>query len=113
MHRRQTLLALSLSVTLTLSSFAAGRSPVADAVMSGNRALLQALVQQKADVNAAQADGATALHWAVYRDDLQSAQLLLKNGAKADAANRDEITPLYMASLYGNVAIMKELLNGG
>src|SRR5437867_10240797 len=46
------------------------RSDVADAVMKGDKAALRTLLQQKADVNAPQADGATALHWAVFRGDL-------------------------------------------
>ena len=50
----------------------AGRSDVADAVMKGDKAALRALLQQKADVNAPQVDGATALHWAVYRDDVET-----------------------------------------
>ena len=48
----------------------AGKSDVADAAMKGDKAALRALLQQKADVNAPQVDGATALHWAVYRDDI-------------------------------------------
>jgi ankyrin repeat protein len=93
--------------------FAASRSDVADAVMNGNRAALQALLQQKADVNAVQIDGATALHWAVYRDEVDVARLLIKAGAKVDAANREGITPLYMASLYGNGEMLKTLLSAG
>jgi hypothetical protein len=68
MNRHRTLVvlgALILLVSALLS--AAGRSEVADAVMNGDRAALGALLQRKADVNAPQADGATALHWAVYR----------------------------------------------
>ena len=45
--------------------------------------------QQKADVNAPQVDGATALHWAVYRDDLELADLLIRAGANVNAANRE------------------------
>lgn len=81
--------------------------------MSGKRASLQSLLQQKADVSAPQPDGATALHWAVYHDDSESARLLIKAGAKTDAANREGITPLYLAALYGNLPIIEALLNGG
>jgi ankyrin repeat protein len=94
-------------------SFAAGRSDVADAVMNGNQASLRTLLQQKADVNAAQVDGATALHWAVYRDQADVALLLIKAGAKVDATNREGITPLFMASLYGNAEMIKILLDAG
>jgi ankyrin repeat protein len=55
--------ALVLSVSAYMS--AAGPSQVADAVMKGDKAALRALLQRKADVNAPQVDGATALHWAV------------------------------------------------
>src|SRR5262249_17964386 len=94
-------------------SFAAGRSDVADAVMNGNQAAVRTLLQQKADVNAPQVDGATALHWAVYRDQPEVALLLIKAGAKVDAKNRDGITPLYMASLYGNAEMIKVLVDAG
>jgi uncharacterized protein len=89
---------------------AAGRSDVADAVMKGDRAALRALIQQKADVSAPQIDGATALHWAVYRDDLESADLLIAAGARVDAANREAFTPLIMAAIYGNAPMIEKLL---
>ena len=92
---------------------AADKSDVADAVMKGDKAALRRLLQQKADVNAPQLDGATALHWAVYRDDLEAADLLIAGGAKVDAANRDAFTPLAMASLYGNVPMIERLLTAG
>src|SRR4051812_2045807 len=75
---------------------AAGRSDVADAVMKGDKAALRALLQQNADVNAPQIDGATALHWAVYRDDLEAAGALIAAGANVDVANREAVTPLAM-----------------
>ena len=92
------------------TSSAASRSDVADAVMKGDRAALRALIQQKADVSAPQIDGATALHWAVYRDDLESADLLLAAGATVDAANREAFTPLIMAAIYGNAPMIEKLL---
>ena len=91
----------------------AGRSEVADAVMNGNKAALRALLQQKADVNAPQTDGATALHWAVYRDDLEAADLLIRAGSNVKAANRTGATPLAMASLYGHTAMIEKLLKAG
>ena len=103
--------ALILSVSGLMS--AAGRSEVADAVMKGDRTALGALLQRKADVNAPQADGATALHWAVYRDDLDAADLLIRAGATLDAANPEGITPLAMACLYGNVSMINKLVKAG
>ena len=62
-------LLLAAAVLSSLTGFAATRSEVADAVMSGNNATLRALLQRRAGVNIPQIDGATALHWAVYRND--------------------------------------------
>ena len=99
--------------TAAAGASAAGRSEVADAVMKGDQAALRTLLQQQADVNAPQVDGATALHWAVYHDDLDTVDLLLRAGAKADAANREGVTPIAMASLYGSAPIVDRLLKAG
>jgi len=57
---------------LSVSTLAAAvGSEVADAAMRRNKSAVRALLQQKADVNAAQIDGTTALHWAVEADDLE------------------------------------------
>jgi ankyrin repeat protein len=104
------LAAIALCGRITIG--AAG-SDVADAMMNGDIAALRALIQKKADVNAAQADGATALHWAVYRDDLEAANLLVAAGANVRAANREGVTPLAMASLYGSLPIVERLLQAG
>jgi len=90
-----------------------GRPPVIDAAKSGDKAALRGLVQKKADVNAADADGSTALHWASYRDDLESADLLIKAGAKVNAANDLGVTPLWTASQNGSAAMVKRLLDAG
>jgi ankyrin repeat protein len=64
-------------------------------------------------VNAPQVDGGTALHWAVYRDDLDLTDVLLRANANVKAANRVGMTPLAMAALYGNPAMIDRLLKGG
>ena len=61
-----------LLLCVTAFGRGAGKSDVADAVMKGDKAAVRTLLQQKADVNAPQVDGATALHWAVYRDDVET-----------------------------------------
>ena len=55
----------------------AERPPIVAAAKNGDREAMRALVQAKADVNAAEADGTTALHWVSYRDDLEGATLLI------------------------------------
>jgi uncharacterized protein len=88
-------------------------SEVADAAQKGDRAAIQKLIQQKADVNAAQVDGATALHWAVYRDESELADVLIRAGADVKAANSEGVTPLSMAALYGNAAMIDRLIKAG
>ena len=70
-------------------------------------------LDQKADVNAALADGTTALHWAVQADDLDSVNLLLQAGANAKVANRYGVTPLHIATANGNAAVIGRLLRAG
>ena len=91
----------------------ARRSDIADAAMNGDRVTVRRLLTQKGDVNAPQIDGATALHWAVYRDDLELADLLIRAKANVKAANRVGITPLAMASIFGRHAMIDRLLKAG
>ncbi len=98
---------------MSIAALSAGRSEVADAAMRGDTAAIRTLVQQKADVNAPQADGATALHWAVYRGDKTMADLLIRAGANVKAANREGSTPLWLAATNGDAAILSALLTAG
>ncbi len=100
-------------LVLSLISLAAGRSDVADAAMRGDAAAVRTLVAQKADVNATQPDGATALHWAVHHGDRELVDLLVRAGANVKVANRIGVTPLSMASLNGNAPIIDLLLKAG
>jgi ankyrin repeat protein len=88
-------------------------SDVADAAQKGDRAAVQKLIQQKVDVNAAQVDGARAIHWAVYRADDQLLDILIRAGADVKATNSQGVTPLMMASLYGNAAMIDRLIKAG
>jgi ankyrin repeat protein len=83
------------------------------AVKDQDRAAVRSLLDQKADVKVAQADGATALHWAAYREDLETADLLLRAGADVNAANEYGITPLSIACSTRNVAMARKLLDAG
>jgi len=91
----------------------AGKSDIADAAQRGDRAAVQKLILQKVDVNAPQVDGATALHWAMYRQDVELADTLIRAGANVKAVNRTGMTPLAMASLYGNAALIDRLIKAG
>jgi ankyrin repeat protein len=113
MTRKRMITSCVLVLLFSIASLGAGHSKVADAVMNGDKAALRTLLQQRADVNAAQADGATALHWAVYRDDLETAELLIRAGANAKAINREGASVLSLACINGNAAITEQLLRAG
>jgi len=74
---------------------------------------VRTLLQQEVNVNAPQADGATALHWAAHRDDLTVAGLLIAAGARTDAANEYGVTPLSLASTNGSAPMIAALLDAG
>ncbi len=91
----------------------AGGPDLVDAVKQGNKTTVRALLKQRADVKTAEADGTTALHWAVQSDDLEMTQLLLRAGADASAANRFGVTPMSLAATNGNAAVIEALLKAG
>lgn len=88
-------------------------SPLADAAMNGDLASVRALLRQTADVDAAQADGMTALHWAAHLDDLDMADRLLRAGADFRRANRTGATPMYLATVNGSARMIERLLEAG
>ena len=87
---------------------------VAEAAMQSDREAVKALIKLKADVNVAQGDGMTALHWAAFKDDTEIARLLVVAGAGVKAVTRVEaLTPLMLAAANGNAALMDVLLKAG
>jgi len=102
-----------LLFVLAGATVAAERPVLADAVEQGNKALVRTLLDARADVNAAQVDGMTALHWAVYRDDLETAGLLVRSGARVNALNRYGVPPLSLACTNGNPDLVTLLLGAG
>jgi len=84
-----------------------------EAAKQQDKAALRALLDGKTEVNVPQADGATALHWAAYWDDLETVTLLIDAGAQADAANDLGVTPLSLACANGNASLVSTLLKAG
>jgi len=102
------------AITSVLAASAATvSSPVADAAEKGDVAKVQSLLAAKADVNAPQADGATAIQWAAYENNLELADVLIKAGANVKVANHDGATPLSLAATEGSAPMLKKLLDAG
>jgi ankyrin repeat protein len=87
---------------------------VPDAAMTGDRDAVRALLQKGADVNAAQGDGVTALHWAATRGDAELANMLLVAGANVRATTRfGGYMPLHVAAERGFAPVVQALVKGG
>lgn len=82
--------------------------------MAGDKDAVKSLLKQAVDVNAAQGDGMTALHWAAMSGDTELAQMLLFAGANVRATTRiGAYTPLFLASQQGHGAIVAALIKAG
>jgi ankyrin repeat protein len=93
---------------------ATATAPVADAAMNGDKAAVRTLLKSAADVNAAQGDGMTALHWAAMNGDAELAQMLVFAGANVRATTRlGAYTPLFLASQQGHAGVISALLKAG
>lgn len=104
---------LSAAAWILLTNITLADELLATAIEKQNTRLIEKLWSQKVDVNAAQPDGMTPLHWAVHHDDLSLAQKLIQAGATVQAKNEYGITPLSIACINGNAKIVANLLDHG
>jgi len=102
-----------LGLGLVTSAVAASRAALAVAAEQGDKTSIRQLLGSGIDVNAAQVDGTTALHWAAYREDAETVGLLVRAGANVNAVNRYGVPALAQACTNGNAAIVKLLLQAG
>ena len=108
---------LSMAGAMCMSALLAAapdQSRVAEAVMAGDKDAVRALLKDGADVNSAQGDGMTALHWAAMKGEAEIAEMLLYAGANPKATTRlGGYTPLLLAAKNGNPAMIRVLVKGG
>src|ERR1041385_9037021 len=109
MNFRLCMVALAVSYAVA----APPKSDIADAAMHGDKAAVRSLIQKKADVNAPQVDGTTALHWAVQADDMELVDLLIRNGAKVSVATVAGATPLQLGVVNSSAALLDRLVAAG
>jgi ankyrin repeat protein len=102
------------SLMLGGAALSAADTRLVDAVKRGDRQEAQSMLQQHPEAaNLPDADGTSPLHWAVHRNDLEMADLLLRGGASVRTANRYGVQPLVLAAANGNAAIAERLLAAG
>src|SRR5689334_9616592 len=111
MRRSFSIIGLVIALSIGIN---AADSPIADAAARGDRDAVKALLKSAADVNAAQGDGMTALHWAAMNGDADLAQMLIVAGANVRATTRlGTYTPLYLASQQGHAGVIQALIKAG
>ncbi|MEE8350105.1 MAG: ankyrin repeat domain-containing protein [Acidobacteriota bacterium] len=99
--------------SLTILAATVSDLDLVEAVERGDGEGVRALLERQVDVNAPQADGTTALHWAAHRDDLETAERLIEAGANLNAVNNYGVTPLSLACTNGSTAMVERLLKAG
>src|SRR5919112_1785242 len=107
MHWRKIAGLLLLGIGLSTAAVAAERAALADATEQGDTTSVRKLLGTGVDVNAAQVDGTTALHWAAYNNDAETVALLVRAGANVNVVNRYGVPPLAEACKNGNAEIVK------
>ncbi len=113
MNRHSALLAVT-GLVLLLGGAHAAVKPVVDAASRGDTGKVRQLLRDGADVNEAQGDGMTALHWAAERGDAELAGVLIYAGINVDAGTRiGKYTPLHLASRAGHASVVRALLEAG
>ena len=106
--------AVVIATAVAVSPALAADAPVADAAMAGDAGAVGALIAGGADVNEAQGDGMTALHWAAFRDDIELARVLIEAKADVGASTRiGHIRPLSMAASNGSARMIDLLVEAG
>ncbi len=109
---------LALAITVALCSSATlavdgNEQQLLQLASEGKTAEALALVGRNTDVTQSQADGTTALHWAIYYNDAELAKKLIRQGADVTVKNEFGATPMAQAALTGNVEIIEMLLDAG
>ena len=106
-------IALAGSVSVAGTTAAESARDLIEAVRADDLDRVKRLITSGVDVSSARGDGATALHWAVHRENAEVSDLLIESGADVNAADDHNVTPLALACLNGSSAMVGRLLRAG
>ena len=104
---------LAVVFWLAAAGTAAGEDTLAGLIQAGDRDTALEMIAAGADVNAAQGDGTTPLHWAIYKIDADLTRALLERGAQPDVINNYGSSPLAEAVKVADARLVAMLLDAG
>lgn len=113
MTTRRLLLLMAMACAAPPATWAAGDQRLVQAAARGDTAAVRVLLRERVDVDAADSDGATALHWAAWSGDTVLVDELIRAGAKAASVNAFGATPVHVAAQQGHDGIVRRLLDAG
>ena len=87
-----------------------GIPPILAASYFGLEGVVQLLATDPSSLSSRNSVGATALHWAVWKDERFIVQRLIHAGADMNARTENGDTPLHTAALRGHVVILGQLV---
>jgi ankyrin repeat protein len=111
--RIRSLAALAIAALCSRQLVAADGITLIEAVRSRSVETVTEILKRRVDLNARQADGATALHWAAHFGDVRIAELLIRAGARAGIADDTGVTPIHLACTNRSAALVDLLLEAG
>lgn len=88
-----------------------GMTPLILAIRLAMEGMAEDLINAEVDINAADSDARTPLHWASAVNDVTSVRILLAHGANRDAQDVHEETPLFLAAREGSLQAVRALLD--
>ena len=105
--------AVCIAILIAFTATAAENAPSIEIARHKDAETMQLLLARGGDPDARQSDGATALHWAIYREDVEMVAVLIHGGASVNLTNRLGASPLYLAAKSGNNELISILLKAG
>ena len=105
--------AAAVIAAVAVAGVARAQDTLVELAQAKNHDAAVAMIAKGGDVRARSADGTTALHWAVYNDDVDLVQRLIRAGADVSVTNDYGASPLREAALVGDPVVIKALLKAG